>query len=123
MKDLFRNIVKKKDVVVFIFLFLAIIVVTGSSFPKPPIDNRKDQLGYIPKDGFVPNDTTAIKIAEAVWLPIYGEIIFSKKPFKAVLNKGVWVVEGSLPLNYLGGVPYIEIQKKDGKILKVMHGK
>jgi len=30
---------------------------------------------------------------------------------------------GSLPSTSKGGVPYIEIQKKDGKILKVMHGK
>src|SRR5437868_14847527 len=28
---------------------------------------------YIPKDGFVPNQETAIKIAEAIWLPVYGD--------------------------------------------------
>lgn len=33
-----------------------------------------------PKDGLVPNAETAIKIAEAVWLPIYGDGVFKKKP-------------------------------------------
>ena len=29
--------------------------------------------GYVPKNGFVPDEKTAIKIAEAVLFPIYGE--------------------------------------------------
>ena len=49
---------------------------------------------------------------------------FRKKPYIARLEKGVWIVEGSLPAQFtMGGVPYIEIQKSDGKILKVVHGK
>ncbi|WP_096359581.1 YbbC/YhhH family protein [Sulfuricaulis limicola] len=75
-----------------------------------------------PKDGLVPNAETAIKIAEAVWLPIYGDGIFKKKPFKARLVGDVWVVEGTLPLEMVGGVPLAEISKKDGKILRVSHG-
>ncbi|HYF02873.1 MAG TPA: YbbC/YhhH family protein [Patescibacteria group bacterium] len=79
---------------------------------------------YVPKDGFILNSETAIKIAEAVWMPIYGEKIYNKKPFIARLNKvGIWVVEGSLAKGMLGGVPYIEIQKSDARILKVSHGK
>src|SRR5882672_3840959 len=31
------------------------------------------------KDGFVPNAETAIRIAEAVWLPIYGEKLIGHK--------------------------------------------
>jgi len=31
-----------------------------------------------PEQGFVPNVNTAINIAEAIWLPIYGESIYSK---------------------------------------------
>lgn len=29
---------------------------------------------------FVPNEQTAIRIAEAIWLPIYGEQIYESKP-------------------------------------------
>ncbi|WP_210521509.1 YbbC/YhhH family protein [Hymenobacter terricola] len=76
--------------------------------------------------GFVPNATVAKQIAEAVWVPIYGkEHIEEKKPFRAVLvNNEIWVVEGSLPKRYdVGGTAYIEINKRDGRILEVTHGK
>jgi NTF2 fold immunity protein len=73
---------------------------------------------------YVPNAECAIKIAEAIWLPIYGKGIYDSKPFTAVLKgDSVWVVEGTLPKRTLGGTPYIEIQKSDCKILKVTHGK
>ena len=80
--------------------------------------------GYDPqKDGYVPTAETAIKVAEAIWLPIYGDKIYNSKPFKARLRDNeVWIVEGTLHAEK-GGVPYSEIQKKDCKVLKVIHGK
>ena len=77
---------------------------------------------FKPNDGYVPNAETAIKIAEAVWLPIYGSAINDKRPFIAKLKDGVWVVEGTLPKNMLGGVPVIAISKNDGRVLRVSHG-
>lgn len=72
----------------------------------------------------MPNEATAIRIAEAVWLSIYGKSIDEKKPFTAELpGDTLWAVAGSLPANTLGGVPYIEIMKKDGRVLTVGHGK
>jgi len=56
-----------------------------------------EQHSYKPKDGFVPNEKTAIRIAEAVLTPIYGEKqIKSEEPFSAKLHDGVWTVEGSI---------------------------
>ena len=78
---------------------------------------------FVPKGGYVPDAKTAIKIAEAVWLPIYGENIYTKKPFTAQLKGDVWLVQGSLPELMLGGVPSAEISKQTGKILRVSHGK
>jgi hypothetical protein len=76
------------------------------------------------KDGYIVDSESAIKLAEIVWLNVYGSKIKYNKPFKAILKDGkIWVVEGTLSDNTLGGVPYIEIQKSDGKILKVTHGK
>lgn len=72
---------------------------------------------------YVPNEETAIKVAEAILYPIYGEKIYKQKPFVVVLNNDVWIIKGSLPKGMLGGVAYIEIQKSDCKILKVTHGK
>ena len=73
----------------------------------------------------------AMRVAEAVWVPIYGEEnIVRQRPFHAELKKGIWQVSGgsgpalgdrSAPR--VGGVAYIEIRKRDGKILKVTHGK
>ena len=87
---------------------------------------------------YVPDKITAIKIAEAVWLPIYGNSIYEKKPFVAYLiGDTIWHVHGSLPeskiktdtngdtiifLN-LGGVPNVYIRKDNGTIIDVYHSK
>lgn len=81
---------------------------------------------YVPAAGYVPTADVAKKIAEAVWVSIYGKKhIEEEKPFQAVLtNNEVWVVQGSLPKGHtLGGTAYIEINKLDGRILRVTHGK
>lgn len=76
-----------------------------------------------PASGFVPDEKTAIRIALAVWEPIYGgERIGEKAPFHARLVDGVWRVEGTLPPEHLGGVPTADIAKEDGRILRVSHG-
>jgi hypothetical protein len=75
-----------------------------------------------PVEGYVVNEETAIKIAEAVWLPVYGYKIYSEQPFKAQLANDVWTVKGTLKTS-LGGVLYIEISKKDCRILEMYHGK
>jgi hypothetical protein len=80
--------------------------------------------GFKPKDGYVPDGKTAIKIAVAVWEPIYGEEQVAKeKPYRATLTHGVWTVEGSLPASVVGGAAVAEIAKDDGRILRVSHGK
>ena len=76
-----------------------------------------------PKDGFVPDAATAIKIALAVWEPIYGAgEIAQQKPYRAYLKDEVWIVTGTLPDDMVGGVAYAEIRKKDGCIITVSHG-
>ena len=74
---------------------------------------------------YVPNKETAIKIAEAIWLPMFGEEIKNFKPYKVYLvdENTIWVVEGVLGKGAKGGYPYIEINKKDCRIIKVFHGK
>jgi hypothetical protein len=71
---------------------------------------------------------TAIRIAEAVWIPIYGEkMIADEKPFHATLNGDGWTVEGSFPGTGShpgkvgGGTAIAQISKRDGRILKVIH--
>ncbi|MCL2310165.1 MAG: YbbC/YhhH family protein [Proteobacteria bacterium] len=79
---------------------------------------------FVPRDGFVPTADVAIRIAVAVWEPIYGEQnIARQKPFNATLTNGVWLVQGSLPQGWAGGTALAEISQKDGRILRVSHGK
>jgi hypothetical protein len=88
--------------------------------------NNKDPLPLANYDenNFVPNKQTAKKIAVAVWVPIYGNSIYFKRPYKTrLVNDEIWIVEGSLPFFAIGGVPYIEIRKSDGKIISVSHSK
>ena len=82
-----------------------------------------------PKDGYVPDAETAIKIAVIVWSRIYGEReIAEQKPYRAALKNGVWTVQGSMPQepsgqpNAVGGVAYAEIAQADARILHIDHG-
>lgn len=66
-------------------------------------------------DGFVPDGETAIRIAEAVWLPIYGSEIKYYKPFAVELLDTVWHVKGDRGADF-GGIIHLYISKKDAKI-------
>lgn len=97
-------------------MVVALLFMIGSSFAEPPTHQ------FVPKDGFVPNAETAIRIAVAVWEPIYGaDNIERQKPYRAQLVNGVWRVDGSLPPNTIGGTAHAEISQMDGRILSVLH--
>ena len=79
--------------------------------------------GFRSAKGFVPDEATAVAIAEAVLVPIYGKgQIEDEKPFQAKLVEGVWHVEGSLPEGWHGGVAAIKIAQADARVLHVIHG-
>lgn len=74
--------------------------------------------------GYVPDSTTAVQLAQVLFVRVYGEKVLKKKPFIATLKNGeIWVVEGSIEEGVDGGVPHIEIQKSDAKIVKLYHYK
>lgn len=78
---------------------------------------------FIPSEGFISDARTAVRVAEAILVPIYGEkVINDQKPFSAQLQGDHWLVSGYLPDNYLGGVALVVINKSDGRILRVSHG-
>jgi len=98
----------------FISLIIGIVLLLLNS------NNNNDQF-----ENYVPNQETAIKVAEAIWLPIYGNDVLDSKPFRATLSKDgtIWTVKGTLPKGMFGGFPIIEIRKSDSKIIKVYHSK
>lgn len=63
--------------------------------------------------------------AEIVFIEVYGEEIKDKRPYSISFdeNNQVWLVQGSLPEKWVGGVPNILIQKSNGKVLAVWHDK
>lgn len=76
------------------------------------------------ENGFIPNEQIAKEIAEIIWYPIYGEDIFSEKPFRAKLTDDkVWKVYGTLPEFWIGGTAYMEICQDNGKVLDIYHSK
>jgi hypothetical protein len=84
--------------------------------------------GVIPKQGFVPNESVALAIAEAVLIPVYGKnVIDSERPFKAVLKSNVWTISGSVPCDgppgsiCPGGAAEVRISKRTGQILFMTH--
>lgn len=75
-----------------------------------------------PKNGFVPDEETAVKIAEIIFNKTFNQKVFNSKPFKVELkDDSIWVIEGTLKPRTLGGVPYIEIRKSDCKVICVKH--
>jgi hypothetical protein len=73
----------------------------------------------VPTAGCVPNAETAIRIAEAVWSPIFGdEIVESQRPFHAELMNETWTVRGSRPVPTERSL-IAQIEKNDGRILKL----
>ena len=88
---------------------------------------------FTPKGGFVPDSITAVKIAEAVLIPVYGkELVESERPFTAKLENGVWTVRGTLhcpngkggqTMVCVGGTAEVKLSKGDGRILEMIHYK
>lgn len=80
--------------------------------------------GYFPSEGFVSTADLAFQIAEPVLINLYGkDIIEDEKPFFINLENGIWMIKGTLKDDKDGGVAYMEIDKRNGQILTVIHTK
>jgi hypothetical protein len=77
-----------------------------------------------PANGFVPDEQTAVRIAEALSVALYGaQQTEDQKPFRARLSNGVWTVVGTLsPAGIYGGAATFQISKEDGQVLFAVHG-
>jgi ATP-dependent Clp protease ATP-binding subunit ClpA len=74
----------------------------------------------LPQAGCVPDAATAMRIAEAIWIPVHGvEEVARQKPLHADLIHNVWHVRGT-PLDKRT-VLIARISKVDGQVLKTGH--
>ena len=75
-----------------------------------------------PRNGYVPDESTAVAIGEAVMVPIWGAAAIAKdRPYRATLTNGVWRVEGIIPPNTAGGTAVVLLARDDGRILRAFH--
>ena len=76
-----------------------------------------------PKGGFVPDESTAVRMGEAAAIAQYGEkTISEEQPFRARLYGDTWIVKGTLhPQGAVGGTAVIKVSKTDGRILFMLH--
>jgi hypothetical protein len=100
-----------------------VLLVCSLVVATPALAQQADPQSYKPPKGFVPDSATAVRIAVAVWIPIYGDsLIRSEEPYVATLANGVWTVTGTLPRQYnKGGVAIAKIAKRDGRVIFVKH--
>ena len=113
----------------FVPYALALILIVPFTISQQSIGQQKTR-GNWPGAGYVPDAVTAVKIAEAVLIPVYGEQkIASERPFKAKLDGDVWTVDGTLycadgKIDMCpGGTARVKLSKNDGRILSVIHYK
>jgi hypothetical protein len=111
-----------KRAVIVISVLAAVVTIAYSQTQQDP--------SVRPKEGFVPNAETAVKVGEAVLIPVYGkEKILGERPFEAALQGDVWTVQGTLhcggPPGTLctGGTAVVKISKTSGQILFMTHYK
>lgn len=75
-------------------------------------------------DLLLETDSIALIISEIIVSHKYGrDKVLNQKPFIIQSLQDTWIVKGSLSLGVLGGVFLIEIQKKDCRVLQIIHGK
>jgi hypothetical protein len=83
------------------------------------------QPSYVPSNGFVPDAATAIAIARAVLIPIYGAKVIQAEELTAEQRGDIWVVVGTLQCpkgdSCQGGTAELQLSAKDGRILHVTH--
>ena len=113
--------IEMKRIITTIFALAALAAIAYS---------QSRRLPFRPKEGFVPNAETAVKVGEAVLIPVYGEMrIVGERPFKATLQGDAWTVEGTLHCDgppgatCPGGTAVVKISKTSGQILFMMHYK
>jgi len=80
-------------------------------------------------DKVIPDRETAISVAEPILFKVYGkDHIVGEKPYNVHLIDGYWLISGTLPAalpdeDVVGGTFLIIFSSKDGRVIKLMHGK
>lgn len=125
-----------KNKKIFVFLIVsAFCLLTYSLLSRTTVYDEGGQRITNCEDCLVPDEITAIKIAEAVLFSWYGEKkIKQERPYVIKLVGNTWVITGTLNKSVFekfilfrmpkfGGVFEIKISGKDGQVINITHGK
>ena len=70
--------------------------------------------------GVVSDKETAIRIAEAILFPVYGEnAIRGQRPYQVTLNDGKWAVDGTVRPGFVGGSFHVVILQRDARVVEI----
>jgi hypothetical protein len=79
-----------------------------------------------PPSSFIPDAKTAVAVAHAILIPIYGaQTVQKEEPLVAVRSGDIWTVTGTLACapRCVGGTAKVTLSAKDGRIISVIHAK
>ena len=109
-----------KKIIVTLSLFCIALMVVEISLLKTMF-----LVKSLPETGVISDKEAAIKYAEAIWLPIYGGMIYNELPRLAFYDRDTdqWYVRGTLPEGWFGGFPEIWFNGTDARTLRVVHYK
>ena len=65
----------------------------------------------------------AAKMAETVFVNVYGEKVLAERPWHVTDMGDSYAVTGSLEEGFLGGVAQLKIMKENGAVILYLHGK
>ena len=106
------------------FFFSACIICVSLSILNCNNQAKNERSSDLPAANENIEMEKALKIAEGIAFREYGDVIKSELPLKAKLaGDSVWVIEGTLAKGVEGGTVYIELNKKDNRVLKITHYK
>lgn len=111
-----------------------VAIVLVHIFPKDPeigtfcIRDYQYYVENFSSDEKVDNASDIRKLMEEVemlWKKTYGESVIYKKPYRVFYDSqnDIWLIQGSLKSNQMGGVSNILVQRRTGNILAIWHTK
>jgi hypothetical protein len=115
----------------FVFALIAAMLFAAGNRPAQGPSGDKSEHGrwyetkwgrsYRPASGFIPDRDTAIRVAKAILIPVYGEkTVDSEEPLSVALDGDVWTVKGAVR-PYPSGNAEIKLSKSEGTVLFLSH--
>ncbi|MCA8830338.1 YbbC/YhhH family protein [Hymenobacter sp. BT728] len=72
----------------------------------------------------LPDSAAAVRVAEPILFRTYGKKnIVHERPYEVYLIDKYWVVMGTLPEDWMGGVFIIILDSRDSRMIELTHGK